>query len=45
MVIFLSLQIIIGNKTYQEVITVKPDLKIAIDEHLISKGREDLIVS
>jgi len=41
---YLALRIISGALTYTNVVTKRPDLKTAIDENLILKRREDLIV-
>jgi hypothetical protein len=43
MVAYLVNQILLGNLTYQEVITKRPDLKDKIDTYIVDKGLENQI--
>lgn len=38
MIAYLVNQIILGNLTYQEIITKRPDLKDGIDQYITEKG-------
>lgn len=42
---FLAQQIIDENTTYTAVVAKYPNLKSKVDTYLMSKGREDLIVT
>lgn len=45
MAVYMANRIITGFFTYEYVIGKRPDLKEGIDEYLMLKGKEDLIIN